>query len=446
MTAAVGRTVRECVQLIAEGLLTSEQLVADCLAAIDASEADLGAWAHLDHDHAMSQAKVLDDIRRRGRPLGDLHGIPVGIKDIIDTSDMPTEQGAAAYEGRRPAKDAAVVEKLREAGAVILGKTVTTEFAYSYEVATRNPHDHSRTPGGSSSGSAAAVAAAHVPLALGSQTGGSTIRPAAFCGVYGFKPTRGIISRRGMLATSGTLDQVGLFARDPGDMALLVDVIKGYDCADTLSYLAPRPRMLEGYLSEVPIEPNFVWIDMPYADRYTDTAREGFEELLEVMGGRVERVPAPQSFSALLECHRIISEYELYRCLEEPWEKRRELLSDTLVTAMTDATAHTDESYREALEILEASNDWFREFFNDYDAILTPSALGEAPAAQAGTGDPVCCTLWTLCGLPCINLPLLTGDNDMPIGVQLVGAANEDDRLLRTTRWLLDSLRDDEEE
>jgi len=433
-------TVRECVRQVHEGVTTSEQLVTSCLDAIDATEPAICAWASIDREQALAQARTLDEIRRRGRPVGELHGVPVGIKDIFDTSDLPTERGSAIYAGRRPGADCAVVEKLREAGAVILGKTVTAEFAWRHPGATRNPHDSSRSPGGSSSGSAAAVAAGHVPLAIGSQTNGSTIRPASHCGVYGFKPSAGIVSRRGVFRTSPTLDQVGVFARDAGDVALLADVLGGYDAADAASYLAPRPKMLAGYLAEVPIEPNFVWLELPYADQYSTATQLGCDELLESLGAQVERIPAPASFADLLECHRTIYDYEVFRCLADEYANHRDLISDTARDRLETASMRTREEYDEALTALAAAKAWLQRFFYDYDAIIAPAALGEAPPMSDGTGDPVCSTIWTLCGLPCLSVPLLTGDGDLPIGVQLVAGHNEDDRLLRTTRWLLAHL------
>ena len=436
-------TVREYVRLVHEGAATSEQLVTDCLDAIDASEPAIGAWASIHREQALSQARMLDDSRRRGRPLGELHGIPVGIKDNFDTSDLPTERGSAIYAGRQPDADCRVVEKLREAGAVILGKTICTEFAWMHPAATRNPHNPAHSPGGSSSGSAAAVAAGQVALAVGSQTNGSVLRPASFCGIYGFKPSAGIISRRGVFETSPTLDQVGVFACDPGDAALLADVLGGYDAADAMSYLAPRPKMLPGYHAEVPIEPNFVWIELPYADRFSAATRLGCEELLDRLGAQIERIPAPESFSGLLECHKTIYDYEIFRCLNDEYTNHRELISDTAGAALEAARLRTREEYDAALAMLEAAKTWFERFFYDYDAILTPAALGEAPLLSDGTGDPVCSTIWTLCGLPCLSVPLLTGEGDLPIGVQLVGGRNEDDRLFRTTRWLLAYLNAD---
>lgn len=440
-TQTAGLTVRECVARISDGTLTSEQLVLDCFEVIEASEESLMAWTHLDKEQALQQARALDDIRRRGKPLGALHGIPVGVKDVFDTSDMPTERGSEIFNGRKTEHDAAVIEKLREQGAVIMGKTVTTEFAFMHPSVTRNPHNPNYSPGGSSSGSAAAVGAGHVPLALGTQTNGSVIRPASFCGTYGFKPSRGVVSRRGVLETSPTLDQVGMFARDPADMALLADVIKGYDASDKQSYLEPRPRMLEGFLSDPPIEPNFAMINMPYADRCSAEVKSGMEEVAELLGKQVDQLESPQSFEALIKCHKIIHEVEINRAFEEVQETQADKISEVAQAAMDRAKDVSEDAYNEALEILDAASEWFANFFVDYDAILTPAALGAAPLYGDGTGDPVCCTVWTLCGLPCITMPLLTGTDDLPVGVQLVGARNEDDRLLRTSRWFLEQLQ-----
>src|SRR5687768_18158935 len=222
----------ESARLIRDGVITSVQLVEGCLARIREVDARVEAWTFLDPEHALSQARALDEWRLGGNPIGALHGVPVGLKDIIDTADMPTENGSVLHAGRTPSRDASVVAMLRAAGAVIMGKTVTTEFASGASGKTRNPHNAAHTPGGSSSGSAAAVAAGMVPLALGSQTNGSVIRPAAFCGVYGFKPTHGLIPRHGVFQLSRTLDHVGLFARTSDDIALLAEQLVGYDERD----------------------------------------------------------------------------------------------------------------------------------------------------------------------------------------------------------------------
>lgn len=435
------KTARQYVDHIKLGELSSEYLVAHCLSVIENTDEKIGAWAHLNADQALSEARKMDDLRRRGKPLGALHGLPVGIKDIVDTTDYPTEYGCSVFANRRPENDAAVVERLKEAGAVILGKTVSTEMAFLSESNTRNPHNPEYGPGGSSSGSAAAVAAGQVPLAIGSQTNGSTIRPASFCGVFGFKPSRGIVSRRGVLRTSDSLDQLGIFSLDLADAALLCNAISGYDGADPKSYIQPKPDCLAGFQSEPPVEPMFAWFDMPYYDRATKDTMAGFAELLEAMGSRVDRLTAPKSFEGLIGSHKLIYYYEMNKELESVWNEHASGLSAELQQTLSDAREISSDQYEDAVAAMRSAADWFSGFYNDYDAVVTLSALSEAPKYGEGTGDPICCTLWTLAGLPCLNLPLLTGLNNLPIGVQLVGAYNEDDRLFRSSRWLLETIR-----
>ncbi len=435
-------SAREAMRLMKKGLLSSEELVAACLARIDETEAQIGAWAQLDRDAALAQAREADRIRKAGRPVGALHGVPVGLKDIIDTRDLPTECASPVLAGRQPEADAALVDRLREAGAVIMGKTVTTEFAFMNPAPTRNPHDPPRSPGGSSSGSAAAVAAWHVPLAVGTQTNGSVIRPASFCGTFGFKPTRGVISRRGVWEMSASLDQVGVFARELQDAALLADVLAGYDPADAASYPRPRPKMLKGSRADVPVEPNFAWLDMPWHDRLSDDVRAGHEELIDALGDKIDRFPPHEKLVALVGVHATIQDYEIWRRHEKLFVDNWGQLSARLRETLERAKTIPDDAYEEALQVKASAEAFFRDFFNDYDAILVPSAAGEAPPLEAGTtGDPVFCTLWSLCGLPSMSLPLLVGENGLPVGVQLIGGAEEDDRLMRTANWLLDTLQ-----
>ena len=283
----------EAAGLIRSGSLKSETLVKDCVDRIQDTDDRLKAWVWFDPDDAIRQARELDRLRWHGRPVGALHGVPVGIKDIIDTKGIPTERGTAAYSGRIPRRDAFVIDRLRDAGAVILGKTVSTELAFMHPADTVNPFDGTRTPGGSSSGSAAGVAAAQMPLAIGSQTNGSVIRPASFCGVFGFKPSRGAVSRAGMLRTCQSLDQMGVFARTLEDAAALADAIAGRDSHDPGTHSRPRPRFLEGCRSEPPIEPSLAWIDAPYHSRLSDDARQGLDDVVALLGRHVERIPAP---------------------------------------------------------------------------------------------------------------------------------------------------------
>lgn len=433
----------EAADKIRKGSLSSVDLVKACLARIDETEGQLHAWAHIGADHALAQAEEMDAIRRAGRPLGPLHGIPVGLKDIIDTNDFPTERGTPIFAGRKPDNDAAIVERLREAGAVILGKTATTEFAFMHPAKTRNPHNTEHTPGGSSSGSAAAVAAFNVPLAIGTQTNGSVIRPASFCGTYGFKPTRGVISRRGILQTSKSLDQVGVFGRSLEDVALLTDVIGGYDPSDALSYARPRPQMQAGSTAEVGVEPDLVWFEAPYNDRLSEDARAGLDEVVDALGARVERVTISENMFNLVDVQRIIHEYEICHHLDKEFTDNWDQLSTSLQPIVERGRQISDAQYEDALEVMASGKTYFDEFFHDYDAIIAPSAAGEAPKFGNGTGDPVFCTIWTLCGLPTVNLPLLVGENGLPVGVQLIGSIEEDDRLLRTANWMLNTLQSD---
>ena len=429
---------------LANGSIKSKALTQGFLDRISDTDEYLGAWQFVDTDGAIQQAQDADDRRSHNKAIGPLHGIPVGVKDIIDTAQIPTERGTSIYKGRTPTAHAAVIEKLYEAGAIVLGKTVTTEFAWMHQSATRNAVNGDYSPGGSSSGSAAAVAAGQVSVALGSQTGGSVIRPASYNGVFGYKPSKGLLSRRGVFQTSPTLDQLGAFGNHVSDLCILIDALAGYDALDSASYLAPRPKLHAGYLSEAPVAPAFAWIDMPYADRYCASLNEGIDELCNVIttetSATLDRIPAPQSFSVLPACHQIIYDVEILKSLDSEWNQHRDQLSETAKEGLQRATTRSNDEYQEALGILEASEKWFDTFFHDYDGILTPSAPDIAPLYGNGTGDSICCVIWTLCGLPCLSMPLLTGDNDMPLGIQLVGAYDRDDRLMRTARWLLDAL------
>ncbi len=432
------------VKQIASGKASSENIVKHYLNRIDDTDTELGAWQSINEADALEQARNADSNRKHGKTIGALHGIPVGIKDVIDTAGLATQRGSSIYSGRVPETNAAVVEKLFEAGAVVLGKTVTTELAWMHQSATKNAVNHGFSPGGSSSGSAAAVAAGQVPLALGTQTGGSVIRPAAYNGVYGYKPSRGLISRRGVLQTSETLDHVGVFGNHLSDICTLVDTLTGYDALDSSTYMGPKPGLSAGYQSDVPVEPAFVWIDMPYRDRYSDTLNEGVDELCDVLANEtkatLDRIPAPQSFSALPGCHQVIYDIEILKSLDTEWNQHRDQLSETARNGLQRAESRSQDEYEEALGILSAAEEWFDTFFHDYDGILTPSAPDIAPKFGDGTGDSICCVVWTLCGLPCLSMPLLTGDHNMPLGIQLVGARDRDDRLMRTARWLIDEL------
>jgi Asp-tRNA(Asn)/Glu-tRNA(Gln) amidotransferase A subunit family amidase len=427
----------EAARLIRDGTVSSEQLIEACLARVRETDEQVQAWAFLDADYVFAQARAADEFRLSGRPIGPLHGVPVGIKDIFDTADMPTENGSVLHAGRTPSRDATVVARLRAAGAVIMGKTVTTEFAYFAPGKTRNPHNPEHTPGGSSSGSAAAVAAEMVPLALGSQTNGSTIRPAAFCGVLGFKPTHGLISRHGVLTLSRTLDHVGLFARTIDDIALLAAQIVGYDERDPDTRPRARIPFVEVAAKEPPLPPMFAFVKTPHSERTDEATKEGFAELIEDLGERVEEVELFPSASDAWEWHRTIMDAEMAANLAREYESGRDRLSEQLRALIERGREVRAVDYQRAIAQIRPIHESFLELFEQrYDAILTPAAPGAAPKGLASTGDPSFCTLWTLCGMPAISLPLLQSANGLPIGVQLVGPRDGDARLLRTARWL----------
>jgi len=427
----------EAARRIRDGLITAEELVASCLERIREVEPMVQAWTFLDEEHALAQASAADERKRSGEPIGALHGVPIGIKDIIDTADMPTENGTVLHAGRAPRSDAAVVARLRAAGAVILGKTVTTECAYFSPGKTRNPHNPEHTPGGSSSGSAAAVAASMVPLALGSQTAGSTIRPAAFCGVYGFKPTHGLIPRTGVLQLSRALDHIGLFSRSIDDLALLAQELVGYDDADPDTRPRARVPFVDVAREEPPIAPMLAFIKTPHWERADADSKEAFGELVEALGERVEEVGLFPSAASLWDWHKTIMDAEMAANLEPLWVQGKEKLSERLRALIERGREIKAVDYQRALRSLAPVSDSLDELFMErYDAILTPAALGTAPKGLGATGDPAFCIPWTLLGMPAVSLPLMRGANGLPLGVQLVGRKNFDARLLRTARWL----------
>lgn len=438
-------TASEALKAIASGRLSSLELVKSCLDQIKLTDDGIKAWAFLDGEVALAQAEECDRIRKAGHATGALHGIPVGLKDIIDTGKMPTECGTSIFAGRQTDHVARLVECLREAGAIIMGKTVTTELAFVHANETRNPHNLDYSPGGSSSGSAAAVAAHHVPLAVGTQTNGSVIRPASFCGAFGFKPTRGVISRSGILQTSVSLDQVGCFGRSLADVALLTDTLGCYDQHDPTSLPRPRPNMLSGAQADAPVTPDLAWFDLPFNERLSVDARDGIEAVLDILGPQVTRMKPADTLADLVAVQSCIHEYEIAEHQAKVFDQHWNQISDTLKPIITRARKITKTEYEDALAVKTSAEAFFANFFVDYDAIIAPAAAGEAPKFGDGTGDPVFCTLWTLAGLPCVTLPILVGENGLPIGVQLIGPAEKDDRLLRTARWLQKHLSEIED-
>lgn len=439
-------SARDAREAIERGLLSSEQLVEACFARIDELEDSIGAWAHLDRSVAMAQARAADDIRFRGKPMGVLHGLPVGIKDIIDTADYPTERGTVLHRGRRPERDATLVSLLKEAGAIILGKTVSTELAVYAPGKTRNPHNPAHTPGGSSSGSAAAVSAAMVPLAVGTQTNGSVIRPASYCGVYGFKPSFARISRHGVMTQSPPLDTVGVFARSLGDLALIADVLMRFDAQDEAMTPVAPPSVGHTLAQEVPVNPHFAFVRSPVWDQVEEMAKDGFRELIEAVNEREEKtvdiVDLPPVFDELHEDQRQVMEADLARNFADEYRRGKGDLSAVLREMIERGQQVSDSDYERAVARRADYEALLQEILDEYDAILTPATPGPAPAGIDATGSPVMNTIWTFCGTPALNLPLLQSPQGLPFGVQLVGARDDDARLFRSAGWLLDILND----
>ncbi|MGI9332862.1 MAG: amidase, partial [Gammaproteobacteria bacterium] len=372
--------------------------------------------------------------------------LPVAVKDIFDTADYPTESGSVVHAGRQPAEDCTVVARLREAGAVIPGKTVTTEFATYTPGKTRNPHNFEHTPGGSSSGSAAAVADCMVALAVGSQTNGSVIRPAAFCGVYGFKPTHGLISRHGVTLLSRTLDHVGVFARTVEDLALLADVLIGYDPEDPDTSMVSAPDLSDAVNQSPPVPPRLALVPTPVWQQMDSSTHEAFAEIESTLGDGIERVDLPTIFEQAYGWHRTLMQAEMAWNLRREYVRGRDALSARLRDMIEAGQKATAFEHQQALEGRAVLNAQLDALFEDFDAIVTPAALGEAPRGLDATGDPVCCTPWTLCGTPAITLPLLEGPAGLPMGVQLIGPRRGDATLLRTACWLANALAPTSEE
>jgi Asp-tRNA(Asn)/Glu-tRNA(Gln) amidotransferase A subunit family amidase len=425
---------------IEAGQITSEQLVAACLDRIRALEPTVQAWAYLDAEHALAQARAADLARQEGKAFGPLHGIPVGVKDIFDTADMPTEDGTMLHAGRRPTRDATTVALLRASGAVIMGKTVTTELAVYSPGKTTNPHDPRRTPGGSSSGSAAAVAANMVPLALGSQTNGSLIRPASYCGVFGYKPTHGLISRTGVLKQSRRLDHVGVFARSVDDLALVAQPLMRFDSRDPDMQPKAQRDLIATATSAPPVPPRLGFVRTPSWEQASDDTKAGFGELVAELGDRVIDMTLPPAFDEALTIHRTIFEADIARSFSAEYDRGREQLSPTLRDIIERGQRCLAVDYNRAVDQMPILTALLEGMFEWCDALLTPATMAEAPLGLDSTGSPIFCTIWTLCGVPAVSVPILQGAAGLPVGAQLIGPREDDARLLRTARWLVDQL------
>lgn len=412
----------EAIGLLARREISAEELTRACLDRIAARESDVAAWQCIDEAHALAQARQLDRA-----PAPPLYGVPIGIKDIIDTADLPTEYGSPIFRSHRPGRDAACVAALRESGAVILGKTVTTELAYFTPGKTRNPNNLAHTPGGSSSGSAAAVADFMVPLALGSQTAGSIIRPASFCGVIGFKPGHGRFSMDGIRPLAPSLDTLGFFARSAADLPILWEALG--DPSPLTSRFTAAPRI--GFCRSE---------QWPMASEDAVLVLERSAEEMRAAGARVADVDLGPAFKGLQDAQKDIMAVEAAGVFRRDLGKHLNELGPALRQLMAEGDACSDAQYRAALSHAAACREQFAAVFEKWDVLLTPSAPGEAPLGLASTGDPIFNRVWTLLHAPCINLPLANGASGLPIGVQLVGPPRAEASLLAVASWILARL------
>ncbi|MDE2165135.1 MAG: amidase [Alphaproteobacteria bacterium] len=417
--------VRDILKRVAVGTATAESETRACLDRIAKRDGAIGAWAYLDAERALAEARARDAARSKG----PLHGVAVGIKDIFDTADMPTAYGSPIYAGHQPAADAACVALLRAAGAVALGKTVTTEFAMSHPGKTRNPRNPAHTPGGSSSGSAAAVSAGMVPAALGTQTLGSVIRPAAYCGIVGFKPSYGAINRAGLKYVSESADTIGIFVRAVADIPPVLAAFTGasMESYDKVLDHAPRIGLFRG------VE----W------DKASSAMREAFEDAarrLAKAGATVRDVAIDPALRTAHERSTLVTGYELARAYAFEWFNRRDQLSAAFARNVANGMAIAFADYNAARGALETARRTFAGGFGEDDFWLTPSATGEAPAGLESTGDPVFNRLWTLLHVPCLSVPCGTGPAGLPLGMQLIGPPRGAARLLAAGRWVESAL------
>lgn len=415
-------------EMLRSGMVSSVEVVEGFLKEIEQREDQVKAWTFLDPEYALFQARQADRRRAEGRETGSLHGLPVGVKDIFDTRDMPTENGTVLHKGRQPSADAFAVSLLRSAGAVIMGKTVTAELAYYSPGKTTNPHDAAHTPGGSSSGSAAAVAAGMVPLAIGTQTNGSVVRPASYCGVVGFKPSHGSISRTGVLHQSWHLDQVGVFANSIEDAALAAETLMAFDPADRSMKPSAKPGLLDA-LAAVSDVRKVAFVRSPVWENAEPSTVEAFERLAGNLGNASD-VELPAVFEAAVEMHRTIMEADFAFSFHDLYEGGKESLSPMFRGAVERGRDVSAVAYNRAVEIIAQLNRELEPIFSEYDVILTPSTTGAAPEGLEATGSPIFCSIWTLCGIPAMSLPLLKDGKGLPVGVQVVGRKHEDARLV----------------
>jgi Asp-tRNA(Asn)/Glu-tRNA(Gln) amidotransferase A subunit family amidase len=407
-------TASEIVAATTSGTATCEQVARDCLARVEERESVIKAFSFIDPDLVLRQAKALDARVTRG----PLHGVPIGVKDIIETSDMPTQMGSPIYRGYRTKSDASCVALLRAAGALIFGKTVTCEFAGPTAGETTNPHDPKCTPGGSSSGSGAAVADCMVPFGFGTQTGGSVQRPSSFCGIIGYKPSFGLINPQGVKPAAQSLDTIGLMVRSVEDATLFLRVLVD---AEPVKWLAADVSLRVGLCR------TYAWND---AEEATRNAVEDAARRLERAGFSIRDFDLPSPCEELPKTREIINDFERARGMAWEWNAHREQISSALSKAIGNGLATSRAAYVAALERVEICRQRVARAFDNVDVLLTPTVNGEAPIGLAHTGDHRFQSIWTQLRTPAVTLPTHAGPNGMPVGIQLIGPIYSDSGLL----------------
>ena len=436
MTDIFSLSLEELAEKIKSGQLTSVEACQTYIERIKKFDKDIKAWAHFDRKVLLEKAAESDEHRKAGKPTGLLHGVPIAVKDIIGTVDMPTECGTVIRKGKSYSQNAEIIDLLHSSGAIVMGKTATSELAYLSPPSTTNPHDKNRTPGGSSSGSAASVASFMAPASIGSQTGGSIIRPASYCGVVGYKPTYGLISRNGVLRTSYNLDQVGMFGRKVEDVAMLAKVLIKKDKYDPATIHYSTENILAETKKGPIFEPKFIFYKTDYWKIIDKKSREAFEYFIKSFKKNIEIFDTPSYFKDIHKYHQIIHETDLANNFSVYYKKFKKKLSKYMQDAISNGNKYTAKEYAEAIDFMKRSYESYEEVFEDYHGVLSPSSPGVAPKGLKSTGTAEFNKVWSYLGTPCISLPLLEGENNLPLGVQLIGNKYDDHRFLGVAKWL----------
>ena len=436
MTDIFSLSLEELAEKIKSGQLTSVEVCQIYIERIKKFDKDIKAWAHFDRKVLLEKAAESDEHRKAGKPTGLLHGVPIAVKDIIGTVDMPTECGTVIRKGKSYSQNAEIIDLLHSSGAIVMGKTATSELAYLSPPSTTNPHDKNRTPGGSSSGSAASVASFMAPASIGSQTGGSIIRPASYCGVVGYKPTYGLISRNGVLRTSYNLDQVGMFGRKVEDVAMLAKVLIKKDKYDPATIHYSTENIMAETKKGPIFEPKFIFYKTDYWKIIDKKSREAFEYFIKSFKKNIEIFDTPSYFKDIHKYHQIIHETDLANNFSVYYKKFKKKLSKYMQDAISNGNKYTAKEYAEAIDFMKRSYESYEEVFEDYHGVLSPSSPGVAPKGLKSTGTAEFNKVWSYLGTPCISLPLLEGENNLPLGVQLIGNKYDDHRFLGVANWL----------